>query len=144
MGLQSYDPQIKGAPLDQAFSYNPISPAPQFGNWFGLKPNNTLFSFGLFVAPPPYVNPRCIQQRVIVIVYKYLYKRVFNRLVCKCEWKLLWWMKLLDLVLKVFFFLVILSELRVKCVIKFGRFVRSFRGLMQIIERDHYFQCLIK
>jgi len=53
-------------------------------------------------------------------------------------------MKLQDLVLKVFFFLVILSELRVKCVIKFGRFVRSFRGLMQIIERDHYFQCLIK
>jgi len=37
---------------------------------------------------------------------------------------------------------VILSELRVKCVIGFGRFCQNFRRRpMEMLERDHDFQC---
>ncbi len=37
--------------------------------------------------------------------------------------------------------LVILSKLRVKCVIGFGRFCENFRRPMELLERDHDFQC---
>jgi hypothetical protein len=42
-----------------------------------------------------------------------------------------------------FFFLVTLSELRVKFVIRFGRFFKKLRGRMKMLERDPYFQLAI-
>ncbi len=41
------------------------------------------------------------------------------------------------------FFIVTLSELRVKCVIRFGMFFKNIRGPMEMLERDHYFQLAI-
>ncbi len=41
----------------------------------------------------------------------------------------IWWSEM--------FFLVIWSEIIVKCVIRFGRFVR----ILEMLERDHCFQC---
>jgi hypothetical protein len=38
------------------------------------------------------------------------------------------------------FFLIILSELTIKCVIGFDRFCENFRGPMEMLERDHCFQ----
>jgi hypothetical protein len=38
------------------------------------------------------------------------------------------------------FFLVILSELTIKCVIRFDKFSENFRGPMEMLERDHCFQ----
>jgi hypothetical protein len=38
------------------------------------------------------------------------------------------------------FFLVILSELTIKCVIRFDKFWENFGGPMEMLERYHCFQ----
>jgi hypothetical protein len=43
-----------------------------------------------------------------------------------------------------FFKKIILSELIIKCVIEFDRFLRIFRGPMKMVERYQYFQCLVE
>jgi hypothetical protein len=48
---------------------------------------------------------------------------------------MLWPMKLLDLVSLNVFLKMILSELIIKCVIWFGRFVRILRGSMEMVDR---------
>jgi len=43
-----------------------------------------------------------------------------------------------------FFFIIILNELTIKCVIRFGRFCKKSRGPMELAERDCYFYCLVE
>jgi hypothetical protein len=43
-----------------------------------------------------------------------------------------------------FFFLIILSELLFKGVIRFGRFVKFLNHQWKMIEKDQCFQCLAK
>jgi hypothetical protein len=57
----------------------------------------------------------------VLLIYR---ERVLNRLVGRSEEKLLWTMKLLDLVSLNVFKKIFLSELIIKCVIGFGKFVR--------------------
>ncbi len=55
---------------------------------------------------------------------------------------MLWRMKLLDLGgLKLFVLVISINELTINCVIGLSRFVWIFRQPMQMLERDHYFQC---
>jgi len=48
-------------------------------------------------------------------------------------------MKLLELVILFYLFIVILNELRVKCVIVFCKFVRISKGPMGMVDMDHYY-----
>ncbi len=67
---------------------------------------------------------------------------MLNKFLNSCEEKMLWPMKLLDLV--IFLFFIILSELLFKGVIRFGRFVKILNHQWKMIEKDQYFQCLAK
>jgi hypothetical protein len=44
----------------------------------------------------------------------------------------------------IFFFLIILSELLIKGVIRFGKFVKILNHEWKMVEKDQYFQCSAK
>jgi hypothetical protein len=44
----------------------------------------------------------------------------------------------------ILFFLIILSELLFKGVIRFGRFVKILNHQWKMVEKDQYFQCSTK
>ncbi len=60
---------------------------------------------------------------------------MLNALVCRCEKKMLWPMKLLNL-----FIFVISSDLIIRYINRLGRFVRILEDQMEMVGKDRYFQ----
>ncbi len=68
---------------------------------------------------------------------------MLNRLGCRCEEKMLWAMKLLDLVVWIFF-PIILSEVIVKCIIGFARYVRILKDQWKSSRKRRLFSMFSK
>jgi hypothetical protein len=59
--------------------------------------------------------------------------------VCKCENKMLWRMKLLDLMVSILFYFSDFEQTNDEMCNRVWYVCESFRGPMEMVERDHYF-----